>query len=394
MEALFKALEDEFDNMVDFRRDMHMYPELSHHEEKTPEKIAQFYKDLGLEDVRTKVGGRGVVATLEGGKPGKTVALRADFDALPIQDAKDVEYKSKVDGVMHACGHDVHTSTLLHVAKVLFQNKEEVPGKVVFLHQFAEEVIPGGAKFMIEDGCLDGVDAVFGAHVISTMPFGKVGALPGAFMASGDTFEITVQGKGGHAGMPQHNKDPLTVATTLFQSLQTIVSRDTDPLNSGVVSVTTFNTGQPNFNVIPDKVEMKGTVRTLDDETRDKAEERIKQLTKGIADAYGMSAEVNYTRGYPVVVNDDDETVRILEVQRQVMGEENVIDIKPQTSMEDFGYYLEERPGCFFIVGGTMEDKDDVYPHHHPNFDVDERAMINIGKIFIATVFDYNSDAK
>ncbi|CAM4236540.1 amidohydrolase [Lacicoccus alkaliphilus] len=392
MEILFKALEEEFDNMVDFRRDMHMYPELSHHEEKTPEKIAQFYKDLGLEDVRTKVGGRGVVATLEGGKPGKTVALRADFDALPIQDAKDVEYKSKIDGVMHACGHDVHTSTLLHVAKVLLQNKDEVPGKVVFLHQFAEEVIPGGAKFMIEDGCLDGVDAVFGAHVISTMPFGKVGALPGAFMASGDTFEITIQGKGGHAGMPQHNKDPLTVATTLFQSLQTIVSRDTDPLNSGVVSVTTFNTGQPNFNVIPDKVELKGTVRTLDDETRDNAEERIKQLTKGIADAYGMSADINYTRGYPVVVNDDDETVRILEVQRQVMGEENVIDIKPQTSMEDFGYYLQERPGSFFIVGGALEDKADVYPHHHPNFDVDERAMINIGKLFIATVFDYNGE--
>lgn len=392
MEALFKALEAQFDDMVAFRRDMHMHPELSHHEEKTPEKIAQFYKDLGLEDVRTKVGGRGVVATLEGGKPGRTVALRADFDALPIQDAKNVEYKSKVEGVMHACGHDVHTSTLLHVAKVLFQNKDEIPGKVVFLHQFAEEVIPGGAKFMIEDGCLDGVDAVFGAHVISTMPFGKAGALPGACMASGDTFEITVQGKGGHAGMPQHNKDPLTVATTLFQSLQTIVSRDTDPLNSGVVSVTTFNTGQPNFNVIADTVELKGTVRTLDDETRDNAEERIKQLTKGIADAYGMSAEVNYTRGYPVVVNDDDETVRILEVQRQVMGEENVIDIKPQTSMEDFGYYLQERPGCFFIVGGTMEDKDDVYPHHHPNFDVDERAMINIGKIFIATVFDYNGE--
>src|SRR5699024_1559705 len=154
MKELFKALEEEFDNMVAFRRDMHMYPELSHHEAKTPEKIVQFYKDLGVTDVRTRVGGRGVVATLEGGKPGRTVALRADFDALPIQDAKDVEYKSKVDGEMHVCGHDIHTSTLLHVAKVSFANKDETPGKVVFLHQFAEEVIPGGAKFMIEDGAL------------------------------------------------------------------------------------------------------------------------------------------------------------------------------------------------------------------------------------------------
>ena len=392
MKELFKALEEEFDNMVAFRRDMHMYPELSHHEEKTPEKIAQFYKDLGVTEVRTKVGGRGVVATLEGGKPGRTIALRADFDALPIQDAKDVDYKSKVDGVMHACGHDIHTSTLLHVAKVLFANKDKVPGKVVFLHQFAEEVIPGGAKFMIEDGALDGVDGVFGAHVISTMPFGKAGALPGAFMASGDTFEITVQGKGGHAGMPQHNKDPLTVATTLFQSLQTIVSRDTDPLKSGVVSVTTFNTGEANFNVIPDQVEIKGTVRTLDDDTRDNAEEKIKQMTENIAKAYGMSAEVNYTRGYPVVVNDADETARISRLQKEIMGEDNVIDITPQTSMEDFGYYLLERPGCFFIVGGTMPDSGDVFPHHHPNFNVDERSMINIGKMFIATVFDYNGD--
>lgn len=357
MEKLFKALEQEFDNMVDFRRDMHMYPELSHHEEKTPEKIAQFYKDLGVEDVRTKVGGRGVIATLEGGKPGRTVALRADFDALPIHDAKDVEYKSKIDGVMHACGHDIHTSTLLHVAKVLFANKDEVPGKIVFLHQFAEEVIPGGAKFMIEDGALDGVDGVFGAHVISTMPFGKVGALPGAFMASGDTFEITVQGKGGHAGMPQHNKDPL---------------------RSGVVSVTTFNTGEPNFNVIPDKVEIKGTVRTLDDDTRDNAEEKIKTMTEHIAKAYDMTAEVDYTRGYPVVVNDKDETARITRLQKEVMGEKNVIDITPQTSMEDFGYYLLERPGCFFIVGGTMENKEDVYPHHHPNFNVDDQYRENV----------------
>ncbi|AKG73594.1 M20 metallopeptidase family protein [Salinicoccus halodurans] len=389
-ETLFKRLEALYPDMVAFRRDLHMNPELSHHEVETPRKVAAFLDELGLE-VKTEVGGRGVTGKLVGGKPGKTVALRADFDALPIQDEKDAPYKSKVDGVMHACGHDVHTAGLLHVAKVLSEHKEDLPGTVVFIHQFAEEVIPGGARFMVEDGCLDGVDAVFGAHVSSTEPLGSVGYREGPVMANGDTFEITIHGKGGHAANPHLATDPLAIGGQLMASLQQIVSRHTDPLKSAVVTVASFNGGD-SFNVIPDTANLRGTVRTFEPEVRDSVEAAIKSIAESTCEGFGATAEVEYVRGYPSVVNDPGETRRFRRVAESIYGKENVSEIPPMMGMEDFAYYVREKPGSFAWVGGAMPDDEAVYPHHHPKFDVHEESMLYIGKLFIATVFDYMSN--
>jgi len=386
-EELFVRLEEIYADLVAIRREMHMYPELSHKEKNTPEKIAEYLTALGLE-VKTGVGGRGVVGILEGSRPGKTIALRADFDALPIQDKKDVDYKSQIPGVMHACGHDIHTAALLGVAKVLSENRHSIEGTIVFIHQFAEEVIPGGAKFMIEDGCMDEVDVVYGAHVSSTSPLGFVGVREGDFMANGDTFEIEISGKGGHAAMPHLTVDPLIVGGQLIVNLQQIVSRQTDPLKSSVVSVTSFNGGE-GFNVIPDKVTIKGTVRTFDPNIRDMVEESIRRITISTCNTFGASAECNYVRGYPAVVTDAKETNRVKNVAVQLYGNENVKRIKPRMGMEDFAYYLKEAPGTFFFVGGALENQEDVFPHHHPEFDVNEKSILNIGKLFIATVFNY-----
>ncbi|GGC77221.1 putative amidohydrolase YhaA [Thalassobacillus devorans] len=366
-----------------------MYPELSHTEVNTPKKVAEFLTELGLE-VKTGVGSRGVVGILRGGKPGKTVALRADFDALPIQDEKDVEYKSRVPGVMHACGHDLHTAGLLGVAKVLSENKEDIEGTIVFIHQFAEEVIPGGAKFMIEDGCLDGVDVVYGAHVSSTEPLGTVGLKEGNAMANGDTFEIEISGKGTHAATPHLGVDPLAAGSQLLLNIQQIVSRQVDPLKPAVVTVASFNGGE-GFNVIPDKVSIKGTVRTFDDDVRDWVEESIERIAVQTCGALGASVKCNYVRGYPAVVNHPEETRRVGKVAAELFGEGMVQEMPPHMGMEDFAYYLKEVPGSFFWVGGALEDKNEVYPHHHPKFNVQEQAMMYIGKLFIATVIDFLS---
>lgn len=391
-EKLFSRLEELYPELVDFRRDLHMYPELSHKEINTPKKIADFLSNLGLE-VRTEVGGRGVVGILKGGKPGKTIALRADFDALPIQDQKEVEYKSRIPGVMHACGHDLHTAGLLGVAKVLSENREELEGSVVFVHQFAEEVIPGGAKFMVEDGCLDGVDVVYGAHVSSTDPLGVVGVREGNAMANGDMFEIEITGKGGHAASPHLAVDPLVVGSQLHLNLQQIVSRQVNPVKPAVVTVTSINGGE-GFNVIPDKVKLTGTVRTFDEDVRDWIESSIGQIANTTCSGMGASVKYNYVRGYPAVKNNPRETARVEKIAKRLFGEEKVQQIPAQMGMEDFAYYLKELPGTFFWVGGAMENKEEVYPHHHPRFNVQEKAILYIGKLFIATVFDYLSKEK
>jgi amidohydrolase len=386
---LFNRLEELFPTLVEFRRDMHMYPELSFHEEQTPKKIASFLSELGLE-VRTGVGGKGVVALLKGGKPGKTVGLRADFDALPIQDEKDVPYKSKVPGVMHACGHDIHTAALLGVAKVLSEVKEELEGNVVFIHQFAEELAPGGAKPMIEDGCLDGVDVIYGAHVWSSFPLGTVGLNEGFTMAASDSFEIEVLGQGGHGATPHLTVDSLVVASQLVLNLQQIVSRRVDPLKPAVVTVGSFHSGEA-FNVIPNTAKLKGTVRTFDDDVRDQIEEAIGQITKATCDSSGAKANYTYGRGYPALWNHPEETDQVEALAQEIVGKENVTRMVPIMGGEDFAYYLQKVPGTFFFVGGGNPEIQATYPHHHPMFNVDERSMLVTGKVFIASVLNYLS---
>ena len=385
-QSLFARLESLYPELVDFRRDLHMNPELSFEEVRTPQRIAEYLQALGLE-VRTGVGGRGVVAPLRGGKPGRTVALRADFDALPIHDEKDVPYKSTVPGVMHACGHDIHTAGLLGVAKVLSEVREQLTGNVVFIHQFAEEVTPGGAKPMIEDGCLDGVDVIYGAHVHSPEPYGTVGTITGPAMAAADSFTVTVRGRGGHGARPHDTVDPIVVTSHLILAFQQIVSRQTDPLKSAVVTIGSIHGGNA-FNVIPETVDLKGTVRTFDPAVQDEIQAAIERMVEQVCSVFGATGTLEYTRGYPAVVNHAAETDRITELAGKLVGAGNVLSMPPSMGGEDFAYYLQKVPGTFFFTGGGNEELQATYPHHHPRFDADERSMLVTGKLFIAAVLE------
>ncbi|KAA9017676.1 M20 metallopeptidase family protein [Niallia endozanthoxylica] len=383
----WKQLEDKFEDLVSIRRNLHMYPELSFEEIKTPAMAAEFLTDCGLE-VKTGVGGRGVTALLRGGKPGKTVALRADFDALPIEDQKEVPYKSKIPGVMHACGHDIHTAALLGTAYALSKVKEDLAGNVLFIHQFAEEVIPGGAKVMIEDGCLDGVDVVYGAHVLSTIPVGQIGYREEYLMAAGDKFEIRIKGKGGHGSMPHLAIDPVLVGSQIVMNLQQIAASRINTTDPTVVTVCSFQGGD-RYNIIPDQAILSGTVRTFSKEARESAEKNIRNITESACKMAGAECEVVYEYGYPSVWNHPQEAQRVSRIAEMVAGKENVSEVPLQMAMEDFAYYVIERPGAFFLVGGMNQEIQATYPHHHPKFDVDERSMLQIGKMFISLVFDY-----
>lgn len=389
-EKLFARLQEIYPELVQFRRDLHMYPELSFKEENTAKKVADKLASLGIE-VRTGVGGMGVVGFLKGGKPGKTVALRADFDALPIQDEKEVEYKSRIPGVMHACGHDIHTSGLLGVAQVLSEFRDELPGNVVFLHQFAEELPPGGAKAMVEAGCLDGVDVVYGAHVASDFAVGKVGIANGFVTAAADSFEVTLYGKGGHGAYPHTAIDPIVLGSQVVMNLQQIASRQVDPLKQVVLSVCSFIGGGEAYNVIPDQVKLKGTVRTYDEEVRTAVEASLKRIVEASCQAVGASCEVSYERGYPATWNNPEETAHVEAEVLRLFGEEGLLRMPPGMGGEDFAYYAQERPATFFMVGGRNPDIKATYPHHHPKFDVDERSMIQTGQVFIAALLAYQA---
>ena len=306
-EKLFEKLTNAYEDMVVMRRHLHMNPELSFQEEETAKYIVDFYGDLGI-DVRSGVGGNGVVARVKGGRPGKTVALRADFDALPIQDEKDVAYKSTVPGVMHACGHDGHTATLLQLAKVIHEMQEELAGEYVFIHQHAEEFAPGGAKPMIEDGCLDGVDMIFGTHLWSLTDLGTIEYRVGPTMAAADKFDILVQGAGGHGAAPHQTKDAVVIGAQLVTNLQQIVSRRTSPTESAVLSIGSF-IAENAFNVIADSAKLSGTVRTFNPEIRTLIQHEMKRIVEGTALANDCTIELDYQPGYPALVNHEHETL-------------------------------------------------------------------------------------
>ncbi|WP_085506498.1 amidohydrolase [Thalassobacillus devorans] len=387
IQSMFQLLDEQHSEIVEIRRDLHMHPELSHQEQRTPELIAEYLEGLGLE-VKRGVGGNGVVGYLHGNHPGKTIALRADFDALPMQDEKDVAYKSKVDGVSHACGHDVHTAALLGVAKVLSGLKDKLAGTVVFIHQFAEEVSPGGAEAMIADGCLEEVDAIYGAHVWSDNHTGEILFNEGFTMAAADTFEIDIQGKGGHGALPHLTIDPVVAASQLVMSLQQIASRNVDPLKAAVITVGSFHSGEA-LNVIPDSASVKGTVRTYDEKVRKMIKDKIQKTADALEVQTGAEISVDYHFGHASLYNHPAETASL-----RVLAEENLpgFDVKqmpPFMGAEDFAYYLKEVPGTFFFVGGKNEEMNAIYPHHHPKFDVDESSMATIGKVFMLALMNH-----
>ncbi|WP_276207827.1 M20 family metallopeptidase [Virgibacillus sp. YIM 98842] len=390
LDNIFQAIDQHYDEMVEIRRYLHQYPELSFHETKTAAYIDDFYKELGI-PYKTKVGGNGVVAKLEGGKPGKTIALRADFDGLPIQDEKDVPYKSKVDGVMHACGHDGHTATLLTLAKVMKGYKDKLPGTIIFLHQHAEEYAPGGAKPMIEAGAIEEADAVFGTHLWATTPVGTIETAKAEFMAGADRFEIKIQGKGGHGAYPHETNDAIVIGSQLVTQLQQIVSRRLDPLETAVVTVGRFEAGQA-FNIIADSANIVGTVRYFNTEVQDKIIEEMEKILQGITSANDASYTLNYVKGYPPLINHKDEAEMVLEVCKNIKEVNDTVEVKPVMGGEDFAYYMMEKPGTFFFTGAHKEGCD--YPHHHPKFDIDERALPIAAKALIQAYIAYQEKTK
>lgn len=385
LQTIHEQLDDLANEMIDIRRYLHQNPELSFEEHQTAQYIADFYHALHI-PYETNVGGNGVIATITGGKPGKTVALRADFDALPIQDEKDVPYKSKVPGVMHACGHDGHTASLLGLAKVMKAHQDQLPGKLVFIHQHAEEVAPGGAKPIIESGALDHVDAVFGTHLWATTPFGQIETAKDAFMAGADRFEITLQGLGGHGAAPHQTKDAVVLGAELILQLQQIVSRRIDPLETAVITVGKFEAGQT-FNIIADKAKIIGTVRYLNQDIQTKIIEEIEKIIKGVCLSNDASYTFDYAKGYPPLINHEAEANLILEAGKKIKEIHTTKEVVPNMGAEDFTYYITDKPGAFFFTGAQKDDSP--YPHHHPKFDFDERALPVAAKVLIQAYFDF-----
>ena len=307
-----EKLEECYQDVVSWRRYMHQYPELSFKEEKTAQYIKEKLLSFGLE-VKTNIGGYGLIGILEGVQAGKTIALRADFDALPIHDEKEVPYKSHNPGVMHACGHDGHTAALLGTAQALSQYRQQLKGNIIFIFQPAEETPPGGAKVMIEDGVLAGVDYVFGAHLDSQTPIGKIAVGEGYRMAAVDKFAIQIQGKGGHGARPHEAIDSIVIGSDIVSSLQKIVSRGVNPLQSAVVTIGVFQSGTA-FNVIADKATIEGTVRTFNEDIRNQIEKQMKSIVEGITTAFGATYTIDYLNGYPALYNHEEETETIREL--------------------------------------------------------------------------------
>ncbi|MBM4760996.1 amidohydrolase [Bacillus sp. B15-48] len=379
-------LEENYNEVVNWRRYMHQHPELSFKEEKTAKYIKEKLLGFGL-NVISNLGGNGLIGILEGEQPGKTIALRADFDGLPIHDEKDVEYHSQNPGVMHACGHDGHTAALLGTAEVLSQYRQHLKGKIVFIFQPAEETPPGGAKFMLEEGVLDGVDYVFAAHLDSNTPLGKITVGSGYQMAAVDKFAITIQGKGGHGARPHEAIDSIVVGSELVSSLQKIVSRGVNPLEAAVVTIGVFQAGNA-FNIIADTAKLEGTVRTFNGEIRKQVEEQIRNLTAGITSAFGASYTIDYLNGYPALYNHPEETELVRNLLTEQFSAENIVEMEPTMGAEDFSYFLLEKPGTYFRVGSQTSSAT-AYPHHHPKFDIDERALLNIEKSYVKIVAHY-----
>lgn len=387
MDHLFNSLDAIYDEMIEIRRFLHQNPELSFQEENTAKYIADYHRKLGHE-VRENVGGNGVLAYLKGAKPGPTVALRADFDALPIHEETDVPFKSQNDGVMHACGHDGHTATLLGLAKALNGMQSEIEGTVLFLHQHAEELPPGGAIAMIEDGCLEGVDVIFGTHLQAQMPLGEIGYRSGPLQAAPDRFDIKIIGKGGHGANPHETKDSIVISGQLIGNLQQIVSRRVDPLESAVVSVCNFEAKNP-YNVIADTASMTGTVRTFKEDIRNFIETEIERIVKGTCYAAGADYEYTYMRGYPTTVNHKEETEFVAGLAGDVPGVEAVKETEPIMGGEDFSYYLQNVKGTFFFTGAKNPEWAESFPHHHPKFDIDERALLIASKVLGSAALNY-----
>ena len=357
------------------RRHLHQNPELSFNEKETSRFVSAELSATGIEHT-TGVGGHGIVGLISGQSPEPVIALRADMDALPISEQNDVPYCSASPGVMHACGHDAHTASLLTTARMLNEIRDELPGTIKLLFQPAEERSPGGAKAMISDGALDSpaVQSVFGQHVNTEIPIGRVGFRSGLFMASADEIYMTVRGRGGHAAKPHQGVDPVAIASAMIVSLQQIISRNADPTTASVLTFGRF-VADGSMNVIPDEVDIAGTLRAVDEEWREEALERVERVAKSVVEGLGGSVDVRIVRGYPSLSNDPEQTEIARRAAEEYLGPSNVVDLPLAMWAEDFSYYGRERPSSFYNIGVRNESAGIVHPVHTPRFNIDENVL-------------------
>ncbi|HBY84072.1 M20 family metallopeptidase [Staphylococcus sp.] len=386
--TLVERLSEKEDRMIEIRRYLHQHPELSFKEVETPKYIADFYKDKDCK-VETNIGQNGVKVTIDSGKPGKTLAIRADFDALPIKEETGLPFASKNEGVMHACGHDAHTAYMLILAETLIEMKDQFKGKVVVIHQPAEEMPPGGAQGMIKDGVLDGVDHVLGAHVMSTMEAGKVFYKEGFVQTGRAYFKLTVHGKGGHGSSPHMANDAIVAGANFVTTAQTVVSRRLSPFETGVVTIGSFD-GKGQFNVIKDSIEIEGDVRALTDDTRDTIEKELTRLVKGLESTFGVTCDFEFNKDYPALYNDPEFTSYVADTINNAEDNDikGVEECEPQPPSEDFAFYAVELPSTFIYSGAAPEDGE-IYPHHHPKFNISESSMLVAAEAVGTVVLDY-----
>ena len=352
------------------RRYLHQNPELSGEEFETCHYIRRCLEELNLEILDYPK--PSVVGFFRGTEGKKTIALRADIDALPVQEENQTEYVSRKPGVMHACGHDGHTAVLLAVAKWLSENRQEVRHNVKLIFQSSEEMLPSGAEKLVRLGVVDDVDAVFGLHLWQPLPLGKIGVCHGPMMASADDFRITIAGKGGHGSMPHDTVDPVYIASHLIGALQSIVSRRIDPIRPAVISVGRLEAGTT-YNIIPNEAFLYGTVRSFSNELRQFMASEMKKLVEGICESFGAKGTLEFDFGTPAVVNDKAMSQFVEQVVESTFGKETVAELDPVMGGEDFSHYLQRQKGAFIFVG--MGGEKSAYPHHHPRFDIDEAAI-------------------
>jgi amidohydrolase len=374
--------------VVDWRRHMHRHAELSFKEFDTADFLEGELRQIaGLRLERPTA--TSLVARLQGGLPGKVLAIRADIDALPLQDQKTCDYASQRAGAMHACGHDGHAAMLLGAARLLAGMRDQLPGEVRFFFQHAEEQHPGGAQQMVDAGVMDGVDQIIAAHVMSTVDTGRIVVLDGPTLASSDRFVLRVQGKGGHAATPDRCIDPIFIGSQIVANLQVIVARNTDAHDALIVSVTRFHAGTA-FNVIPDSAELSGSVRCYAPEVRDAVPGRIERIARGVAEAHGATIELDYVRGYRPVVNDPAVAGALRAAVQQALPEIPLHTMNPLPNSEDFSAFTVKTPGAYALIGARSAAKGIRHPHHHPHFDFDEDALEHGVRMFVAAPFVLN----
>ncbi len=390
---IFEQCRHHFNDIVAIRRDIHQYPELGFDVQRTAGIAADALQALGI-PVKTGIGQTGVVGDLEVPGASKRIALRADMDALPIQEMTDAPYKSKIDGKAHLCGHDAHTAMLIGTARILSELRSNLKTHVRFIFQPSEEAAPGGAPAMIADGALEDVDEIYGIHVFPLYAVGEYATCTGPMLAQSDTFQITLTGKGGHAAFPHLTVDPIVIGAQFVTALQSIISRNVNPLDSAVVSVTQLHGGDANLqeglagaalNVIPPKVLIGGTVRTLQKSVQKRVREQIERLIAGFANANEATYTFDYQDGYPVTYNHEPCVKTALSAAGKLVEEDSLIfPVPPVLGGEDFGYYSQKIPACFVMVGAGNEEKGIVNMCHHPQFDIDETCMIYGMALFVS----------